>query len=139
MIHRIAADAVLVLHLAFIVFAALGALLVVWRLRFVWLHVPAVAWAVWIEVSHGICPLTPLENSLRRAAGQAGYSGGFIDHYLVPIIYPAGLTPTHQLWLAAALVAINVVLYGWALSRHRLQKMGSGPIFGSGAGRPKAQ
>lgn len=116
---RLAADAVLVLHLAFIAFAALGGLLVVRWPRAAWLHLPAVAWGVWIELSHGICPLTPLENALRRAAGQAGYPGGFIDHYLAALIYPAGLTPRHQLAIAAVLVAVNIVLYGWALRRHR--------------------
>jgi hypothetical protein len=113
----IAADAVLVVHLAFILFAAFGALLVVWRPLAAALHLPALAWGVWIELSHGICPLTPLENSLRRAAGEAGYGGGFIEHYLVPVIYPAGLTPAHQNWIALGLVAINVLLYGWALFR----------------------
>lgn len=119
MAAAIAADAVLVFHALFILFAALGALLVAWRRRFAWLHVPALAWAVWIEVTHGICPLTPLENALRRAAGEAGYAGGFVDHYLVPLVYPAGLTPRHQLALAGALVALNALLYGWALFRRR--------------------
>lgn len=115
----LAADAVLVLHLAFILFAALGALLVAWRGRWAWLHLPALAWAVWIEATHGICPLTPLENSLRRAAGEAGYAGGFIDHYLMPLIYPPGLTPRHQVWIALSLVAVNLLLYGFALLRRR--------------------
>ena len=114
-----AADAVLVVHLAFILFAMFGAVLVVWRARAAWLHLPALAWGIWIELTHGICPLTPLENSLRRAAGQAGYPGSFIEHYLVPVIYPAGLTPAHQNWIALALVAINVLLYGFALLRRR--------------------
>ena len=122
MLASIAADAMLVVHLAFIVFVALGAALVVWRAKAAWLHLPALAWGVWIELSHGICPLTPLENSLRRAAGQAGYSGGFIDHYLVPVIYPEGLTPAQQNWIALALVASNVLLYGFALLRHRRRK-----------------
>lgn len=119
MLASLAADAVLVVHLLFILFAAFGALLVVWRPLAALLHLPALAWAVWIVASHGICPLTPLENSLRRAAGEAGYPGGFIDHYLVPVIYPAGLTPAHQNWIALALVAINLLLYGWVLLRHR--------------------
>lgn len=114
-----AADAVLVFHLMFIVFAALGALLALWRWRFVFLHLPALAWAVWIESTHGICPLTPLENSLRAAAGEAGYSGGFIEHYLVPLIYPPGLTAAHQTMIAIALVALNLLLYCAALLRHR--------------------
>ena len=119
MLASLAADAVVVAHFAFIVFVALGAALVVWRARMAWLHVPALAWGTWIIATHGICPLTPLENALRRAAGEAGYAGGYIDHYLVPLIYPPGLTPQHQTWIAAALVAVNVVLYGWALLRHR--------------------
>ena len=116
---KLAADAVLVLHLAFILFATLGAALVVWRAWFAWLHLPALAWGIWIELSHGICPLTPLENSLRRAAGAAGYPGGFIDHYLMPLIYPPGLTAAQQVWIAVVLVATNALGYGWALFRRR--------------------
>jgi hypothetical protein len=111
------ADAVLAVHLAFILFAAFGAALVVWRPVAALLHLPALGWGIWIELSHGICPLTPLENSLRHAAGEAGYAGGFIEHYLVTIIYPEGLTPAHQNWIALGLVAINMLLYGWALFR----------------------
>ena len=97
------ADAVLVIHGLFIAWAALGAIAVWRRPRLAALHLPALAWAVWIETSGRICPLTPLENSLRRAAGQAGYSGGFIDHYLGGIIYPAGLTRQAQ-WLVAGVL-----------------------------------
>ena len=78
-----------------------------------WLHLPAVVWGVCIEATGNICPLTPLENGLRRAAGDAGYSGGFIEYYLLSIIYPAGLTPTIQWWLAGLVLVINVVAYGW--------------------------
>lgn len=119
MAASLAADAVLVFHLLFIGFAALGALLVAWRPRVAWVHLPALAWAVWIEVTHGICPLTPLENALRRAGGEAGYDGGFVAHYLVPLIYPPGLTPRHQLALAALLVGLNALLYGWALFKRK--------------------
>lgn len=115
----LAADAVLVLHFAFIAFVVAGPLLVLWRGRVAWLHLPALAWAVWIAATHGICPLTPLENSLRRAAGQAGYQGSFIDQYLMPLIYPSGLTPVHQTWIAIALVGANALLYGWAVFRSR--------------------
>jgi Protein of Unknown function (DUF2784) len=118
-VASLAADAILVLHLAFILFVMFGAALVAWRARLAWLHLPALAWGVWISATHGICPLTPLENSLRLAAGEAGYEGSFIDHYLVPVIYPDGLTPAHQNWIAAALVATNVLLYGFALFRAR--------------------
>jgi hypothetical protein len=113
------ADGVLVLHGLFIVWAAVGAL-AVWRWpRLALLHLPALAWAVWIEASGGVCPLTPLENSLRRAAGQAGYSGGFIDHYLGGIIYPAGLTRQTQWLVAGALLLINLVGYGLMIRRAR--------------------
>lgn len=111
------ADGVLVLHGLFIVWAGLGAL-AVWRWpRLALLHLPALAWAVWIETSGGVCPLTPLENSLRRAAGQAGYSGGFIDHYLGGIIYPAGLTRQAQWLVAGALLLINLIAYGLMIKR----------------------
>lgn len=121
MLPSLAADAVLVVHLAFILFVMFGAGFVVWRPRVAWLHLPALAWGVWISATHGICPLTPLENTLRRAAGEAGYAGSFIDHYLMPLIYPDGLTPAHQNWIALGLVAFNVLLYGCALLR-RLRK-----------------
>ena len=113
------ADGVLVLHGLFIAWAALGALAVWRRPRLLVLHLPALAWGVWIEISGGICPLTPLENSLRRAAGQSGYSGGFIDHYLGGLIYPAGLTREAQWAVAGVLLAINVVLYGVMIVRVR--------------------
>lgn len=113
------ADAVLVVHGLFIVWAALGAV-AVWRWpKLVLLHLPALAWAVWIEVSGGICPLTPLENSLRRSAGQTGYSGGFIDHYVGGAIYPDGLTRETQWVIAGVLLTINVVLYGLMMVRVR--------------------
>ena len=115
MAASLAADAVLALHLAFILFAVFGGVLVLWHPPIAWLHLPVLAWAVWISATHGICPLTPLENSLRRLAGEAGYPGTFIDHYLMPLIYPPGLTPAIQLWIAIVLAASNALLYGWAL------------------------
>jgi hypothetical protein len=117
MTYRIAADAVLLLHLAFILFVVLGGLLVLKWPRLALLHVPAVAWGATVELLHLICPLTPLENRLRRAAGEEGYSGGFIEHYLVPLIYPAGLTPGIQLWLGAFVLLLNLVPYGLLAKR----------------------
>jgi hypothetical protein len=115
------ADAVLVFHGLFIAWAALGAI-AVWRWpRLAWLHLPALAWAVWIETSGRICPLTPLENSLRRAAGQSGYSGGFIDHYLGRIIYPDGLTRQTQWVIAGVLLAVNVGAY-LVIARRRARR-----------------
>ena len=119
MSDRLLADAVVVLHLLFIAFALAGGALVLWRPRFAWLHLPAAAWAAYVEFSGTICPLTPLENTLRRRAGAAGYDGGFIEHYVIPVIYPAGLTPQVQLALGVAVVAINAAFYFAAWWRHR--------------------
>ena len=119
MIHRLAADAVLLLHLGFILFVLLGGLLAVrWRWA-PWLHLPAAAWGVYVELSGGLCPLTPLENRLRSAAGEAGYTGGFIEHYLLALIYPAGLTHEIQYVLAAIVVGVNGLAYAWVWRRRR--------------------
>lgn len=113
------ADAVVVVHLLFIVFAVLGgALLLRWP-RLVWLHLPAACWGAYVEFSGRICPLTPLENTLRERAGQAGYQGGFVEHYLLPVIYPAGLTRDTQLVLGAIVVGLNVAFYARWLRRRR--------------------
>jgi hypothetical protein len=111
------ADAVLVLHGLFIVWVVSGGLAVIARPGLAWLHLPAAAWGVWISWSGSYCPLTPLEQSLRRAAGQAGYEGGFIEHYLGALIYPAGLTVELQWRYGAAVLVINLVFYGIALAR----------------------
>jgi hypothetical protein len=111
------ADAVLVLHGLFIAWVVLGGLAVWWRGALAWLHLPAVAWGVWVEWSGSLCPLTPLEQSLRRAAGQAGYEGGFVEHYLGALIYPEGLTPGLQFAFGAAVLVINLVLYAIAALR----------------------
>ena len=117
---RFAADAVLVLHLAFILFVVGGALLVLRYSTLVWVHIPAAIWGAWAELGNRICPLTVLENELRQRAGLSGYSESFVEHYLLPIIYPSGLTRTAQLWLAAILVTINVGLYTvWLLRRRK--------------------
>ncbi len=119
MILRIAADGVVLLHLGFILFVLLGALLVLrWR-WLVFVHLPAVAWGASVELMHWYCPLTPLENHLRQAAGQAGYSGGFVEHYLIPLIYPAGLTPQIQLGLGTLVLLVNAAAYLWLLCRLR--------------------
>jgi hypothetical protein len=111
MLYRIAADALMLVHFAFILFVVLGGFLT-WRWRrLAWVHIPAAAWGALIEFMGWICPLTPLEVSLRRAAGGAGYEGGFIAHYITPIIYPAGLTPTIQVILGVLLVLLNGVAY----------------------------
>jgi Protein of Unknown function (DUF2784) len=111
------ADAVLVLHGLFIVWVVFGGLAVIARPLLAWLHVPAVAWAVWVSWSGSYCPLTPLEQSLRRAAGQAGYEGGFIEHYLSALIYPEGLTVNLQILYGAIVLGINLALYSLAIAR----------------------
>jgi len=116
------ASLVLLLHFLFILFALFGALTtLVWR----WaplLHLPALAWGIWVELARGSCPLTPLENSLRRAAGQAGYEGGFVEHYLLSIVYPGGLTPRVQTVLGVGLAVLNVALYAWVIRRMRRRR-----------------
>lgn len=119
MLSRIAADSVLLLHFSFILFVLLGALLQLRWPRTIWIHLAAVAWGIYIEASGGICPLTWLENDFRRQAGQTGYADSFVEHYLLPLIYPAGLTRELQ-WLFAALVLLlNLALYGWLFWRRR--------------------
>ncbi len=111
MAYRGLADLVAIVHLAFILFALFGGLLVLrWR-RIAWAHLPAVAWGAAIEWMGWICPLTPLENALRRAGGREAYSGDFVGRYLLPVIYPEGLTREGQRLLGIGLVAINVMIY----------------------------
>jgi hypothetical protein len=119
MAYRAAADAILVSHLAFVLFVVFGALLLLRWPRLAWLHIPAVVWAAFIEFSGMICPLTPLEVALRQRAGQAGYGGGFIDHYVVSLLYPEGLTQNTQAMLGAVVVALNAAIYIVAFRRRR--------------------
>jgi hypothetical protein len=117
LIASLAADLVLIAHLAFVVFVAGGGLLVLRWLRLAWLHVPVAMWGAAVEFGGWICPLTPLENRLRAAGGEAGYAGGFIEHYLVPIVYPSGLTRGHQIALGVAVLVVNLAVYGVVLRR----------------------
>lgn len=117
MLYRLAADAVVLLHLGFILFVLLGGLLVLRRPRLAWLHAPAVAWGMAVEFLHLYCPLTPLENHFRTLAGDNGYSGGFIEHYLIPLIYPAGLTEATQIVLGLVVIAVNLPPYLLLLRR----------------------
>jgi len=111
------ADTLVLGHLVFVGFVVLGGALVLWRPWFAWLHLPAAAWGVWITLSHSLCPLTPLENHYRALAGEATYSGGFIAHYVMPVLYPPGLTHRAQFTLGVVLVIGNLLLYGWAWRR----------------------
>ena len=124
MIWRALADGVVVLHLAFVAFVIVGGFLA-WRWpRVLFGHLPALTWGLWVEASAQICPLTYLENQLRHLAGEAGYRGGFLDHYVLSILYPPGLTRTDQYILGALLLALNGYAYGRLLTRRRARALG---------------
>jgi hypothetical protein len=119
LIYRALADLVLVVHFTFVLFVVLGGLLVVRWPRAAWLHIPAAIWGVLIEYTGWICPLTPLENSFRMRGGEAGYSGGFIEHYIQPLLYPAGLTRSTQVVLGSLALVLNLIAYGIVVLRMR--------------------
>lgn len=119
---RLAADAVLLVHAAFILFVLFGAMLTIWWRWLPVVHLPALIWGVFVELTGRVCPLTPLENSLLLRAGQSGYSDSFIEHYVLNLIYPSGLTLEVQWLLASVVVIVNVVIYGWLLQRWRQVK-----------------
>jgi hypothetical protein len=112
---------VLLAHLAYLAFVVLGALLVLRRPRLAWVHLPAVAWGVYVEYAGIVCPLTPLENAMLARAGEQGYAGGFIAHYLTATIYPAGLTRAIEIALGTFALLFNAALYAWIL-RRRMRK-----------------
>ena len=115
--YRLLADLTVALHGAFILFVVGGGFLA-WRWRWVaWVHVPCACWGALVELGGWVCPLTPLENALRVRAGEAGYGGGFIEHYVVPALYPAGLTRVQQVLLGGAVLAVNVLAYGLLIRR----------------------
>ena len=118
MLSRTLADLVLVLHVGFVLFVAAGGLLLFRWPRVAYVHLPAALWGAVIEFTGGICPLTPLEQYLRRKGGEAGYIGGFIEHYMTAAIYPSGLTRGIQIVLGVVVVLVNVVLY-WLWWRRR--------------------
>ena len=122
--YRILADALVVLHLAFVAFVVFGGGLTLWRRRLAFFHIPALLWGIYIEWSGSVCPLTPWENRARVAGGQAGYAGGFIDHYLVPVLYPPGLERGHQIWLGVLVAGFNVLVYGAVIWRWRRKRDG---------------
>jgi len=119
LIHRLLADLVVLGHFAFILFVLFGGLLVLRRPRLAWLHLPAVAWGALIEFRGWICPLTPLENRLRLLAGEEGYRTGFVEHYILPLVYPSGLTREVQLVLGAVVLAINAAVYVAVLRKRK--------------------
>jgi len=121
-IAAILADVILVVHLIFILFSLFGGLLVLKYRWFVWLHLPAMCWAATISFAGWICPLTPLEVALRRAAGEEGYAGGFVAHYIAPLIYPHGYTRALAITVGFIVIAINLIIYGIVLQRARKER-----------------
>ena len=121
MLYRSLADLVVLVHFGFVLFVVLGGLLVLRRPHLAWVHVPAAVWGILIEFFGWICPLTPLENHLRELGGQAGYSGGFIQHYIVSVLYPDQLTRGTQLVLGLAVLGLNAAVYARLLVRRRAQ------------------
>ncbi len=119
MIYLFLANSILTIHLLFIIFVVFGGLLVFYLRWIVWLHIPAFLWGALIEFSGWICPLTPLENHFRRLAGQGGYDSGFIQNYLLKIIYPDGLTPQIQIFLGFGVLIINLFVYGVYIKKKR--------------------
>jgi hypothetical protein len=119
MLFSFLAAALVAVHFAFTAFVVFGGFFT-WRWRWMaFVHLPALAWGLWIEVSHDICPLTPLETHLHQLAGEAGYRGGFLEHYLGAILYPLSLTPHIQWMLAGLLVALNLLAYAWLVRQRR--------------------
>jgi len=125
MLYRLCADVLVVIHLSFVVFAIFGGIMLIrWR-RAVWLHIPAVVVAVLAEFAGWICPLTYIENWLRIKGGQAGYSGGFVEHYIVPILYPPGLTRGIQVALGLFILTLNAIVY-WLVFARRPKEVRDG-------------
>lgn len=121
MLYRALADGVLLLHLGFVLFVALGGLLVLRWPAVAWAHLPAAAWGAWISFANWVCPLTPLENRLRARGGEAGYEGGFLEHYLLRILYPEGLTRGAQIALGVLVIAVNALVYWRVWRREELR------------------
>ncbi len=117
MIYRLLADGLVLIHLAFVVFVVAGGLLVLWRPSLRWVHLPAAAWGALIEFTGWICPLTPWEVALRQKAGETGYTGGFVEHYLLPVLYPEGLTLGVQIMLGFLVIGVNAVIYAFVWRR----------------------
>jgi hypothetical protein len=122
MLYRALADLTLVIHLLFVLFVAVGAFLLLRWPKLAWAHLPAALWGAYIELSGGICPLTPLEVSLRVRGGEAGYEGGFIEHYIQAWIYPEGLTRLTQVALGIAVFVINTAIYWWVFRGRRRKR-----------------
>ena len=129
MAYRFLADLLVALHLAFALFVVLGGVIVLWRRRLAFLHLPVAIWGVFIELSGWVCPLTPLEVRLRILGGQAGYRGGFVEHYLLPVLYPSGLTREQQVGLGLLVCVLNLGVYGLVIWRMRRERDRAGERY----------
>lgn len=118
--YKLAADLLVLIHFSFIIFVVLGGLLVLRWPKVAWAHIPAATWGAWIEFANGTCPLTPLEKSLRATAGEQAYEGGFISHYIIPLIYPPGLDAETATLLGFAVLIINGLIYSVVIFRRVL-------------------
>src|SRR5688572_21428004 len=123
MLYRLLADLVVAVHFGFVLFVVLGGLLALRWPRAAWLHLPAAVWGAGIEFAAGICPLTPLENRLRYLGGEGGYAGGFVEHYVLPVLYPEGLTREVQLALGAFVIAFNLAVYFLVWRRAKTRRL----------------
>lgn len=119
--YGIIANLVVVIHFAFVIFVVLGGIPAIWFRKIIWLHIPAVIWGAFVEFSGWICPLTPLEISLRIRAGDDGYALGFVDNYLLPFLYPENLTREVQIVIGISVILINLLIY-WRVLRNMMQK-----------------
>jgi hypothetical protein len=129
MAYRILADVLVLFHLAFLLFVVFGGGLVLWRRRLAVLHVPAALWGVFVECAGGVCPLTPLEVRFRVLGGEGGYAGSFIDRYLVPVLYPPGLTREIQVGLGIAVGLMNLGVYALVLRKWRRERKAAGRVI----------
>jgi hypothetical protein len=115
--YALLADLLVVAHIAFVIFVAAGGLLVLRWPRVAWVHLPAAAWGALVEIAGWICPLTPLENALRARGGLDVYTGDFVGRYLLPVLYPEGLTRAIQLAIGGAVILLNAAIYAIVLRR----------------------
>lgn len=119
MLYRVLADGLVLFHLAFVLFVVLGGLLVLrWR-RLAWVHIPCALWGILVEFGGWICPVTPLEVRFRILGGEEGYTSGFIENYILPLLYPVELTRTRQIWLGVSVGVLNLFIYGLLVRKHR--------------------
>jgi hypothetical protein len=127
-VYPLLADLVVWVHVGFIVFVVLGGLLVMKWPRLIWIHLPAVFWGIAIELSGWICPLTPLENWLRHKGGEENYQFDFVARYLLPMLYPQGLTRRSQIVLGALVLVVNAAIYRWVFRKRKVQRFNSSTV-----------